>query len=123
MKKTLIGICICALIITGCYRDVEEQLYPGEGGACDTAGVTYSGAVVSLLTSNGCLSCHSGGAPSGGVLLNSYTSVRAVALNGKLYGAINHSAGFSPMPKGGNKMNSCSINKIKAWIDAGAPNN
>ena len=109
-------------IITGCYYDKQELLNPGNGN-CDVSGVTYSGTVVSLLQSGGCLGCHSGGAPSGNISLQTYAGVNAVARNGKLYGAINHSPGFSPMPQGGNKMNSCSVSKIKAWIDAGSPNN
>ena len=108
--------------ITSCYHDVEEELYP-QTGTCDTTNVTYVNTVAPLLQSNGCVSCHSGGAPSGNIALDTYNGVRTVAQNGKLYGAINHSAGFSPMPQGGSKMTSCNINRIKAWIDAGSNNN
>ena len=113
---------MAALLLGGCYYDVEEQLYPATG-SCDTAGVTYTSTILPLLQANGCTGCHSGGAPSGNISLTDYNNVRTVALNGKLYGAISHSAGFTPMPQGGNKMSSCNINKIKAWIDAGAANN
>jgi hypothetical protein len=37
--------------------------------------------------------------------------------------AINHSAGYSPMPKGGNKLPACQIAKVRRWVAAGAPNN
>ena len=122
MKKiSLILICFSGLI-TGCYYDKEELLNPGNG-TCDTNAVTYNGTVVPLLQSSGCLGCHSGGAPSGNISLANYTSVKAAAQNGKLYGAINHSPGFSPMPQGGNKLSTCNISKIKAWIDAGSINN
>ena len=122
MKRHLIILSLLTLVLAGCYYDVEEQLYPATG-PCETAGVTYSNTVLPLLQSNGCMGCHSGGAPSGNISLDGYNNVRTVALNGKFYGAISHSAGFSPMPQGGNKMNNCNINKIKAWIDAGAVNN
>jgi hypothetical protein len=121
MKKTLV-ILILAALLNSCYRDVEEVLYPSTGN-CDTTGVTYANTVAPLLQNNGCMSCHAGPSPSGGVSLDNHAGVRAVAQNGKLYGAINHSAGFSPMPQGGSKMNVCNISKIKAWIDAGAVNN
>ena len=114
----MIGTCL----LTSCYYDREDELYP-QNGNCDTTGVTFSSTVVPLLQSNTCLSCHSGPSPSGSISLESYNSVRTVALNGKLFGVISHSAGFSPMPQGGTKMSTCSINRIKAWIDAGAPNN
>lgn len=121
--NSILIICLC--LLGSCYRDVEEQLYPaGSGGTgCDTTAVTYSTTVASILQSNGCVSCHSGGAPSGGISLQTYASVKASAQSGRLYGAINHAAGFSPMPKGGNKMSACHIMKVKAWIDKGALNN
>lgn len=122
MKTKLLILILCAGFITGCYYDKEDVLNPGNG-TCDTIGVTYNGTVVPLLQASGCLGCHSGGAPSGNISLASFTSVKAAAQNGKLYGAINHSPGFSPMPQGGNKMSSCNIAKIKAWIDAGSINN
>jgi len=115
---TILFVILCS----SCYRDNEQQLYPGTG-SCDTTHVTYSATVVTLLQSNGCLGCHSGAAPSGNISLQGYTNVRTMAQNGKLYGVINHAAGFSPMPKGGSKINTCDISKIKVWIDAGNPNN
>ncbi|MFN2440044.1 MAG: hypothetical protein ABR503_12650, partial [Chitinophagaceae bacterium] len=60
---------------------------------------------------------------SGNISLGDYTSVKTQVNNGKLFGAINHAPGFSPMPQGANKMSQCDINKVKAWVDAGAPNN
>ena len=121
MKKILV-IAVLAATLNSCYRDVEEELYP-QTGNCDTGGVTYTNTVAPLLQNNGCMSCHSGPSPSGNISLDNHAAVRAVAQNGKLYGAISHSAGFSPMPQGGSKMSACNISKIKAWIDAGAVNN
>jgi hypothetical protein len=121
MKKIL-AILFVSTAFSSCYYDKEEDLFPANG-ACDTGGVTYLSTVLPLLQSNACLSCHSGGAPSGNISLDGYTNVKTVALNGKLYGTISHAAGYSPMPQGGNKMNACNINRIKAWIDAGVPNN
>ena len=117
--------CILLIIITvlgGCYYDVEEELYPPPAN-CDTTTVTYSSTVAGLLQSNGCISCHSGSAPSGNISLEGYNNVKNIAASGRLYGAISHAAGFSPMPQGGNKLSACNIEKIKAWIDAGTPNN
>ena len=110
------------IVLTGCYYDKEDLLYP-QSGNCDTANSTYLTVVQPALQSYGCIGCHSGSAPSGNILLNTYANVKSYAQNGKLYGSITHSAGYSPMPQGGNKMNTCMINKIKAWIDAGALNN
>jgi hypothetical protein len=121
-----ISVVLSSLLLTwasvsfsGCYYDVEEELY----GFCDTTNVTFSGTVNNLLTSYGCLGCHSGSAPSGGFVLSSHAAVKAKVTDGRLVGAINHHPGFSPMPQGGAKMNQCDIDKIEAWVTAGAPNN
>jgi hypothetical protein len=49
--------------------------------------------------------------------------VQTVALNGKLFGAVNHSSGYSSMPKNGNKLPQCKIDEIRIWITNGALNN
>jgi len=123
MTNKLKAIIILAVIIlAGCYYDKEDLLYP-DSGNCDTTNSTYTSVVQPALQTYGCIGCHSGSAPSGNVLLNTYANIKNYAQNGKLYGAISHSAGYSPMPQGGNKMTNCTINQIKAWIDAGALNN
>jgi hypothetical protein len=115
---------LLALIVfvsaTGCYYDNEEELY---NCSIDSANIRYSTTISNVLTSYGCTGCHGNIAPSGNITLNTHAGVRAVAESGRLYGAITHAAGFSQMPQGSGKMNACDIRKIKAWIDAGAPNN
>jgi hypothetical protein len=122
MNKLKAFFFICIIALTGCYYDKEDLLYP-QSGNCDTTNSTYSAVVQPALQTYGCIGCHSGAAPSGNVLLNTYTNVKTYVQNGKFYGSISHSAGFIAMPQGGNKMNACTINKIKSWIDAGALNN
>lgn len=90
--------------------------------SCDTTNVTYSGTVAPILQTY-CVGCHSGVYPDGGILLNQYTGVAAVALNGKLVGAITHSTGFSAMPPTGSMLPSCEIEQITKWVNDGAINN
>jgi uncharacterized membrane protein len=89
---------------------------------CDTANVKFSTSVKSII-SNKCQGCHSASSPGGGYDLSTYTGMKAVVNNGRLWGSINFTAGFSGMPKGGTKLSSCELATIKKWIDAGAPNN
>ncbi len=119
-RKIFILLVLGAFIISGCYYDKEDLLY---GNNCDTSNTTYSSTITGILNNYGCLGCHVGVNPSGGINLENYTNVKAVVDNGKIYGAITHSPGFVPMPDGAAKMNDCDIKKVKAWIDAGAPNN
>ena len=90
--------------------------------SCDSSKFNYSGAVLPLMQTY-CIGCHSAASPGGGIDLSSYTQIKTGALNGKLYGSVNHSTGYSPMPKGGNKLSDCQIRQIKKWVDAGAQNN
>jgi Predicted membrane protein len=92
------------------------------GTLCDTSSFTYSGAV-KAITEQYCRGCHSSASPSGGVVLDTYAGVKTVADNGRLAGAINHRAGFKPMPQGGAKLSDCQIKQIEKWIASGAPDN
>ncbi|MBS1543665.1 MAG: hypothetical protein JST14_08535 [Bacteroidetes bacterium] len=109
------------ILLTGCFYDVESVLYPDTGCAPVTT-VSYSKDIVPIL-SQYCLSCHSGTFASGGIPLDTYTSVKRYADNGQLLGSVQWTSGYSPMPKNGNKLSSCKVGLIQKWIEAGAPNN
>ncbi len=90
--------------------------------ACDTTNVTYTATIKTLIAGK-CQGCHSGSAPQGGIDLSTHTGLKAKVTDGRLWGAINHASGFSPMPKNGNKLSDCEISQIRIWIDKGSPNN
>lgn len=109
--------------LTACYYDKEELLYGAPAPCTDTTGtISYTAKVVPILQTN-CYGCHSGGNPSGGQAMGTYTADKTMASSGKLVGVITHATGFSPMPKGGAKLSACQIAVIQKWIQAGAPNN
>lgn len=120
----LITMITTSLAFSGCYYDIKEQLYPASVTKCDTTNVTYSQTIVPVLQNNGCLTCHSGSAAAGGnISLDNYAGVKTYTANGRFYGSISQSPGYIAMPLGGNKVNSCDLAKVKAWINAGIPNN
>ncbi|HMJ46344.1 MAG TPA: hypothetical protein VK498_03400 [Ferruginibacter sp.] len=92
------------------------------GTGCDTTQFRFAANISPILTTN-CLGCHAGAVPSAGINLSNYFGVKQQVTNGRLYGAITHTAGYSPMPKNGTKLSDCQITQIKKWIDAGALNN
>ena len=92
------------------------------GTSCDTTQFKY-GANIAPLVSTYCLGCHSGGAPSGGINLSTYNGIRAVAISGRLVGAVSQAPGYSPMPKNAGKLNPCQITQITKWVNSGSPNN
>lgn len=90
--------------------------------SCDTTKYTYTAAVQPILQTN-CVGCHSTASAGGGIDLSSYAQVKIYATNGRLYGSINHTPGYSPMPKNTAQLPACQIIQIKKWIDAGSLNN
>lgn len=124
MKKLLVILLFTGLI-AGCYYDNEEALYPVLDQACDTTAVTFAKSILPILQTN-CYGCHgtSQAAASGnGIDLETFSSLKQVVVSGRFYGAIIQDPNRSPMPKGGFKLDTCPITKIKLWIDKGALNN
>ncbi len=121
---SILAVAICAVSLTSCYYDKEELLYGSGNTPCtDTAGVvSYAQKVVPMFQQY-CYSCHAGNFPSGNIVMGTYATDKAIGQNGKLYGSINHTSGFSAMPQGMPKMSNCQIAVVKKWIDTGMPNN
>ena len=109
-----------SLFLSGCYYDVENELYPKDPNqTCDTLNVSYAVRIEPIISTN-CYVCHAGNAIAGGnIMLEGYENLKNVD-GARLYGAISHTSG-SPMPKGGNKLPDCDIAAIKKWIDSGKP--
>jgi hypothetical protein len=72
---------------------------------------------------NYCTNCHGGNSPSAIINLEGHTNVKTYVDNGRLWGSMNHDNGYSAMPKGTGKLDACTLNKLLAWIHAGALNN
>jgi len=121
MKK-ITPVVLIALCLVSCYNDNEEDLY-GTGSCVDPATITFASTVNGILSSYGCIGCHNGVTFSGGVNLEGWANVRLKAIDKSLIGAITHSDGYVPMPYNLPQMSTCDINRIRAWIKAGSPNN
>lgn len=123
-RFTVLFLMLFVFSIISCeHEPVEPQANGGNGNGngnggddCDTANVTYQASVFPVFETY-CISCHSGSAPEAGIDLTDYEQVAFLAENGALLGAIKHEPGYSPMPKDGNKLDSCTIAKIEIWIN------
>ncbi len=90
---------------------------------CDSTNVGWAKSIEPLIN-NYCKGCHSGGAPSGNILLTNYAEVKTQALNGKLYGTTAHIVGYKAMPPyGSNQLDACKVKAIEKWVAQGAPQN
>jgi hypothetical protein len=125
MKQIIYPLLIVFIILlpVSCYYDNEEELYPSLSTTCDTANVTFSTTITTILANN-CNSCHSNSqaaANGENIRLENYADVQARA--SIIAGSVKHQAGFIPMPKNGGKIKPCSITQIDIWIRNGALNN
>jgi uncharacterized membrane protein len=124
MKKTLIACGIFAAFIlaltppSGCYYDNEEDRFPD--ATCDTVNMRYSVEIKQILEDH-CYKCHKTGSPTfSGIPFDTYDQLKVVADNGKLVARTNDAN--APMPQEG-LMSVCNRDKIRSWVNAGAPNN
>ncbi len=109
-------------VVSGCYYDSTEYLYPAQATTCDTTNITYSGTINPIIIDK-CNSCHSIAGPLGNTTTEGYSNLKKLADNGKLYGSVSHSKGYVAMPNDGSNLSACQILYIKLWVNAGAPNN
>jgi len=101
------------------YRTGEDNPNPG----CNNPSpVSYTNDVLTILGPT-CLVCHDQAGNAGGIVFDTYAGLKVVVDNGTFEGAINHNAGFEPMPRNNPKLPDCTLELIQSWIDAGAPNN
>lgn len=108
------------LMLTSCYKDNAEDMYPPSG--CDLSAVTYTVSVKPVIAQSCAITgCHID-ATRNGIDLSTYDGVAAVARDGRLLPAIKHT-GPSPMPQGSAKLDDCTISKIEKWVTDGSPNN
>ncbi|TVR84642.1 MAG: hypothetical protein EA409_00515 [Saprospirales bacterium] len=120
MKWTILLLPIVLLFFVSCESDNIEDLFKETG--CNTENIRFSSDVLPILNTH-CMSCHNSLAQLGGVVLESYEEVLFWVNNERLLGSIKHLPGFSPMPQAGLKLDDCTIEKIEAWIQEGAPDN
>ena len=122
----LVGAAVLLGLAAGCtysHGDPAAVLAP-----CDaTAQTATYAAVISPIFDAHCRECHASNVAStlgGGNDFGSYQGIkRYPAAN--LLGTIEQipGTGYSPMPKGRAKLSACDIERIRAWMAAGEPEN
>ncbi len=105
---------------TGCFYDVESELYPASDCSQTTSGFT---AYVEPLVASQCAGCHGGASPDAGLALENYPQIRDAALSGQLENRINRTAGDPLLMPPNGPLSNCNIEAIQSWIADGAPEN
>ncbi|NND08447.1 MAG: hypothetical protein HKN87_18865 [Saprospiraceae bacterium] len=119
MNSRLISVLILCLF-TACYYDIEEELV--DAPECNELNIGFAQEILPIIQ-NRCYKCHSSNLNLGNVTLQGYTALKQYVDNGRLWGAINHDPGFSPMPQNEMMLPECEIKMIGTWISDGAKNN
>lgn len=119
-QRYLFFLLASLLTLSACYYDVEEEIYGTT--ECNLEDITYNATVLPIIEDN-CYRCHDAANNFAGITLEGYDRLKILVDNGDLLGVIKHEAGFSPMPKNEPQLLECEIEKIEAWVAAGAPNN
>jgi uncharacterized membrane protein len=70
---------------------------------CDTMNFAFASTIQPIVIAN-CKGCHNGTNAGGGISLTNYGEIKNSVQNGKFICSIAHSNSCSPMPKGGNKL-------------------
>lgn len=118
----LAGSCALALLLTstGCYYDVESELYPNS--FCDTsAAVTFAGTVQPIIQTNCAVpGCHVPGG-SGVGDFTSYAGVAEKVADGSFASAVFDQRAMPPSTS--SPLSNCDLEKLRLWVNAGHPNN
>lgn len=123
MKKALLYFSIL-FFFSSCYYDKEEKLYPAP--SCELSGeISFSKDLAPILESK-CSSCHDAANASsigGGLVIVSYTEVKASVEKNGLISSIKQDGSASPMPKNNTKLTSCQISAFESWVFNGMKDN
>ncbi|MFN3404706.1 MAG: hypothetical protein ACK40G_11460 [Cytophagaceae bacterium] len=125
LEKTIHQILFCIYFLpllfffASCRYENEQELIR----CTDTLDVSYQFKIKPIIQTN-CYPCHGEAnyqTMTPGINLEDFNNFKTYAELVVL--AINHSPGITPMPKDGNKLNSCEIRKIEAWVNQGKKDN
>ena len=114
LKIVYLSIVIIIMTILGCENNIaEDQVDQLED--CTNVETYYSESVLPIMEQS-CTVCHSGNAPSGGLGLDSYSSVRSsMATTLDRVNRDQGSSGF--MPQGGNILTDNEISILQIFFE------
>ncbi len=115
IKLTLFIFGITA-VISSCYYDNEEELYPGEI-ICDTDSLSYNADIATIINTKCALpACH------GGTQNPSFSDFNAVSQNaGRI--KVRAVEQMTMPPSSVTPLSECEIKQLESWINNGAPQN
>ena len=106
----------CIIVLSGCYYDKEEILYP-DGLNCGNVPAKFATDINTIIQTRCAIAgCHAAGSTNGVGPLTSYELISSHAV--EIKSAV--VSGFMPQ---GSSLTPVQIKAISCWVDSGAPNN
>ena len=116
MIRKIISALILVVVLTGCYYDKEEVLYPGATD-CTTLNPSFAAHVMPIIqTSCAIAGCHDATSGNKGGPFINYTQVKDKA------STIRSQILSGAMPQG-SSLTAQQIQVISCWVSSGAVNN
>ncbi|MFT4522342.1 MAG: hypothetical protein ACI8ZN_001288 [Bacteroidia bacterium] len=115
IRNLAVLLTLCVLVFQAC-KEEEPIIKDDDNNNTITDTVRYNTHLKSFFETTCAVPyCHTTGSATGS--LSSYEDAKAFVSYGRILGALNHEAGFSPMPKDLPKLNDSLIAQVKNWID------
>lgn len=119
-----IGAVVLVVSMFACGEEIKEEEIV-DTIDCGVDSLSYKKDILPIFESN-CFSCHSEenyAKKADGNLMVGYSDIKKFLDEGLVIGNIEHKQGFINMPYKKAKIDSCDIEKIKAWAAEGALEN
>lgn len=116
MKKVLINLFLCVVLLVGCTSDKEELLLNPSGNDCAGVNAGFANDVWPIIQAN-CQGCHGAGSTNGPGALTNYTQISNAATR------IKAAVESGSMPKGAGPLPAAQVRIIRCWVNSGTPNN
>lgn len=110
---------ILVVFLSACYYDNEEELYPSNMNDCNTEQLTFTADIQPIINSSCAIpACHQAGGNGFGNF-ETYSGLKAILDNGSFENRVIIQRNMPP----NRELSSCEIEKLKEWLNQGAPNN
>lgn len=121
-KIKLITLVLCGVagivgVISGCYYDKEELLYPGSVVNCNTINAHFTDVKPIIQAKCATTGCHNAASAAGNTVLETYDQISSKAARINQRALIDRTMPPSP------PLTTTDIGILKCWINSGAPNN
>ncbi len=112
--KLHLAFCSCLFfVLSACYYDKAEELYPNNYNQTDTSAATYAAHIAPLINTK-CMNCHNTTAP----ILGDYSKLKIIIDNGSFNNRVMVQKNMPP-----SGLSISELSKIQKWLNAGALNN